>query len=426
MEGDLKFFSELAAGLISTPFYLIDLDQIKSSFVQFECAWKSKFNRFKIAYSYKSNALKAITQQFCLMGSCAEVVSQAELEWALEDGFKASQIFFDGPLKKLEELEFALQQGVNIQLDSLEELNQLLFLFNKTQKSTQISIRLAANYRSSKKSRFGFNLEDAFQAIRRLEQVGHCLSGLHIHLGSNLTEPHLFYHTLSEYADVFKLLLSNKEKRIWLDIGGGFPAKSVNKQMVPIPLEDFAQQVLQFFTENVIDFEQVELITEPGRCLVEDHGYLITSVCNKKKREDHQLLIVDGGIHLIRSLSSWHHPIKVFKQNSSLKLNHPQPYQIFGSNCFESDIFVNQFEIDEDLGIGDLVAVGSAGGYDICSANAWTRPLPAILGILDGKLCMLRASQTNQDVRKWQNDFKELKHQRMACSPSVTPLLEVI
>ncbi len=416
MGDDVKFFSELAISQFDTPFYLIDLDQIRSSFLQFESAWKSKFSHFKVAYSYKSNALKAITQQFRLLGSCAEVVSGTELEWALEDGFEANQIFFDGPLKKLEELDLALQHGVNIQLDSLEELNQLFFLSKKYRKFTKISIRLSIDYRSSKKSRFGFTFEEATQAVQRLNQEGGDLSGLHIHLGSNLTEPHLFYHTLCEYADIFKRLLSQKDKRIWLDIGGGFPARSVNKQIEPVPLEDFIQHVSHFFKENSIDLNQVELITEPGRCLVEDYGYLITSICNKKQREDHHLLVVDAGIHLTRSLSTWHHPIKIFKQNSFSKLNHPCSYQVFGSNCFESDVFVNHFESNEDFGIGDLIVVGSSGGYDICSANAWTRPLPQILGIMDGKLCVLRASQTSQDVRRWQKNFEELKHQGIACS----------
>ena len=411
---DIKFFSQLAASQFSTPFYLIDLDQIKSSFLEFETAWKSKFKHFKIAYSYKSNALKAITQQFRLLGSCAEIVSGTELEWALDDGFESNQIFFDGPLKKLEELDLALKYGVNIQLDSLEELNQLIFLFKERKKTTKISIRLSTDYKQSKKSRFGFTYEEAIKALQRLRLDGLQLSGLHIHLGSNLTYPHLFYRTLLEYLEIIKSLLSQNKERISLDVGGGFPAKSVNKQMEPVPLQKFIQCIENFFIDNSIDFDQINLITEPGRCLVEDFGYLVTSISNKKQREDHHLLIVDAGIHLTRSLATWYHPIKIFKQNASSKLANPHSYHVFGSNCFESDVFINQFESDENLEMGDLMIVGSSGGYDICSANAWTRPLPQILGILNDKLCILRTNQTSQDVRIRQKSFIELEQQTIS------------
>lgn len=406
----LKRFCQSAAKEEGTPFYLIDLDRIKSAFLDFQDTCKNSFKHFRLAYSYKSNALKAITQQFLALGSSAEVVSETELDWAFEDGFKPENIFFDGPLKTKENLLLAIQRQVNIQLDSLEEVKNLIKIFESEKISTKVSLRLAANYRVESKSRFGFTYEEAQQAIHLFKCANIKLSGLHFHLGSNLDEPLLFTQILEEYKDIFYLVLKENQDRIWLDIGGGFPAKSIGKDKQPVPVKSFIMRVADFIRQCEIDFDRIELIAEPGRCLVEDYGYLLTSVSSKKKRGENNLLIVDAGIHLLKSINTWYHPISILTEDNR-KLNEDcLSYSIYGCNCFENDVFSKSFSSLIELDVGDLIVMGSAGGYDIYSANAWTRPSPPILGILEDTICPLRLRQTSKHVRCLQTNLEEISN----------------
>lgn len=401
----IKFLNS-ACNQGSTPFYLIDLDQIINSLNSFIQEWEKKFKHFRVAYSYKSNSLKAITQGFAKQGISAEVVSGCELKWALEDGFKPQDIFFDGPLKTKQELEFAVQNHVNIQVDSLDELKILIAVYDYMNIRPHISLRLSTTYRNTKKSRFGFIKEEVLLAQKLLINHGIDLKGIHIHLGSNLTDSTLGFHELKHYEDLILPIIKATHKPFWIDIGGGYPAKSVSKTGSITPLSAFVNHVEAFFKEHHLFDKNIELITEPGRCLVEDHGYLLTSVHVKKKREDRQLLIVDAGIHLVKSIGSWHHPIILLNEKSSND-NQKLLFDVCGSNCFESDLFIKDLEVNQGVEIGDYIAIGSSGGYDIPSSNAWIRPLPAIYGILNDEIVLIRQPQDPDEVRINQVNLEE-------------------
>lgn len=404
----IKDFIYLAlAAEAYTPFYLLDLDQIKLSLSSFIQEWQKQFRNFRVAYSYKSNSLKAITQTFAKMNISAEIVSGSELQWALEDGFEAENIFFDGPLKTREELELANEHGVNIQIDSLDELNELLSITKSKKLNSKISLRLSAYYRSVTRSRFGLLKEEAIQAYHLLERNRIPLAGIHIHLGSNLTDSSLAAQELNYYKELILFFLNSLNSPIWLDIGGGFPAKSVSKVNQPEPLSSFIKNIESFFHCHQLHAKNIELIAEPGRCLVEDHGYLVTSVHARKQRNERHLLIVDGGIHLVKSVGSWHHPIVALSQFPH-DFQQKFHYDIYGSNCFESDLFIKDYEADCEINKGDFIVIGSAGGYDIPSANAWIRPLPAIYGILNNEIILIRHPQSTYDVRIAQLNLSEL------------------
>lgn len=390
-----------------TPFYLIDLDQISNALNSFSQEWKKKFKHFRVAYSYKSNALKAITQNFAKLGTSAEVVSGCELKWALEDGFNPKDIFFDGPLKTKQELELAVRHRVNIQIDSLEELRHLIVICGYSNHMPNVSLRLSALYRNFKRSRFGLTKEELFLAQKLLKEHQIDLKGIHIHLGSNLTDPTLVYQELKHYEDVIVPFINARNQDFWIDVGGGYPAKSVSKKgSVITPLSAFVDQVEVFFKEHDLFEKNIELITEPGRCLVEDHGYLLTTVHVKKKREDRHLVIVDAGIHLVKSIASWHHPIFVLNENLSVD-ERKMHFDVCGSNCFESDLFIKDLEVSQEIEIGDCIVIGSAGGYDIPSSNAWIRPLPAIYGILNDEMIFIRRSQGDDEIRNNQLNLDE-------------------
>ena len=77
----------------------------------------------------KANPLLSILKFAKEQGTGCECASLGELTQALAAGFDRDKIVFDSPVKTREELRFALQSGVNLNVDNFQELSVLDGLF---------------------------------------------------------------------------------------------------------------------------------------------------------------------------------------------------------------------------------------------------------------------------------------------------------
>ena len=139
----------------TTPFYFIDVDAIAAEASAMKAAFDGAFDDCGIAYSYKTNAAKCITTTLRDIGLHAEVVSGSEIRLALTDGYTPERIFFDGPLKALDELQLAVNLGVRIQLDSAAEAEAIATAASRSDQPARISLRGSVR-RGLGWSRFGF------------------------------------------------------------------------------------------------------------------------------------------------------------------------------------------------------------------------------------------------------------------------------
>jgi diaminopimelate decarboxylase len=392
---------------ISGPFYVVDLDAIREEFISQSTAWRCFFPHFRSAYSYKTNSLQMITAMLREEGASAEVVSGMELEWALADGFPTHSIMFDGPVKMPDELHRALELGVRIQIDSLDELNCVIDLCRQHCWEPILSARLATSYQGRRLSRFGLSPDEYRQAENRAIEAGFTFRGIHFHVGSNVNSPKTYLTALELFRDPIRSLLGNSSGSFWIDIGGGFPSQSIGKSISPTSSRSFAEHMAGLFDKLRLDRDSFEFVIEPGRSLVEDHGYLVTRVVARKKRDGNNILVVDAGLHLARSVGSWYHSVEFLTRRSSGDTT-SRLYHIYGCNCFESDQFAANLPGPVEVGINDLLIVGAVGGYDIPGANVWTRPSPSIFGVLkDGRVVEVRRQQTWPEVRDLQRSWSD-------------------
>lgn len=370
-----------------TPFYLFDLDRIARTAREMRDAWSSQFPSILVAYSYKTNNLAAVTQTLQREGIGAEVVSGDELQLAFEDGHHADNIVFDGPLKSHEELSVAVDSGVRIQIDSMAEVDDLLDISRSSPRTPIISLRLAGLVRKGVYSRFGMDPSEVTEAVTRLEATNIIPSGIHFNTGRHPANAKPYLDHLRVWASTIERLKS-KHAAVDLapfvvDIGGGFPAaSSMASASVPHPFE-FACAVGQELDRQRIPRESIRMILEPGRSLVEDSGYLVASVSASKNRGDRKIAVVDAGTNLVRSLGRWEHSLQFVR-------NGDEPVDVYGSMCFENDVFARELGGPSDLRRGDKLVVSAAGGYDIPSANVWLRPAPVIFGFDGSGISVVR------------------------------------
>jgi diaminopimelate decarboxylase len=176
------------------------------------------------------------------------------------------------------------------------------------------------------------------------------------------------------------------------------------KGINPLNIEDFVTAVSNCFVADLkIEKSSFELVTDPGRTLVEDYGYLISSVAVNKRRADKEMVVMDAGGNLVRSITGWFHPVESL--DYSMEKSTGFPIDVYGANCFETDLLCADWVGPNKLERGSRLIFGSAGGYDIPSANIWTRPLPTIFGKYNNTILVIRENQVPTDMRSLQIDL---------------------
>jgi diaminopimelate decarboxylase len=99
-------------------------------------AWETNLKNMREAFpshwlhalAVKTNPLLSIQKLAVGLGHGAECASIGELVHSLNAGFAAGDIIFDSPCKTVPEIKFALEQGVHLNIDNIEELERIVEL----------------------------------------------------------------------------------------------------------------------------------------------------------------------------------------------------------------------------------------------------------------------------------------------------------
>ena len=375
-------------GIIPTPELILDLGAIELAAKSMKEHVKNIGLNAKLYYSYKTNNTELVCKLMGAEGFGAEVASIDELELAIGDGFSPDMIVFDGPLKPSSELRRALQLPVTIHIDSISEALEIIKLKESgVEVAAKFGIRFTHKYGDSL-SRFGLTSGDVEFLVNNglLDKID--IRGVHVHTGSNLASVEAMKSCLIHNQIFIRSILSKKHS--WLDLGGGFPANTKrppNSATSSSIISDINEVVKELFPSDEFD-----VFLEPGRSLVEDHGYLITKIHHTKIRNDMILGFCDAGLNLISSIRSWVHDIGSFSLTSSCD---EKMDILYGSNCFESDIIAR--DISYSKSEDTYVVIGGCGGYDIPSTNFWLRKPYTLSYLKDGLL--VHSSKSSHKIR---------------------------
>jgi diaminopimelate decarboxylase len=200
--------------------------------------------------------------------------------------------------------------------------------------------------------------------------------GIHFNTGLHPLDAGPYRRVLRNWRTLLQDLRKEAAEPLMVDIGGGFPAASCAPGTQLPHWSTYAAAVAAECRALGLPPEDLHLVIEPGRSLVEDHAVLVTSVAVKKERDRRHVVVVDAGTNLARSISGWHHTVEFLDPGDV-------QYDIYGSMCYESDQFQRRVLGPPVLRAGDRVLIGAVGGYDIPSANIWVRHRPAIYALSD-------------------------------------------
>ena len=123
-----------------TPLYVTDEMRVRDNYQRVHQAFSNEYADFKIFYAAKANTSLAMMKILEQEGSCIDAVSPGEIYTALLAGFEPERILYTGNNVTTEELQFALDAGVRLNLDSVSMLERLAKLPGA--EGTKISFRV--------------------------------------------------------------------------------------------------------------------------------------------------------------------------------------------------------------------------------------------------------------------------------------------
>ena len=375
-----------------------------------------RYPRFRLAWSYKTNYLNSICKIMHREGAGAEVVSEFEYDKAVRLGVPPEKIHFNGPYKPEGALEKALGGGSIVHIDHFDELSLAEKIAERLGIRPKVALRINLMTDGTPAwSRFGFSLESgqARDAVRRL-MVGDRLElgGLHCHLGTFIQDP-LVYKQAAEKLSTFANQVRDDYGITieFVDLGGGIAShNTLQAQYLPgdqatPPFSRYAEAIADgLSTLNYPSRETPTLVLETGRALVDDSGYLITSVhANKRLPDRRRALIVDAGVNVLFTSFWYNHDVVPAQDFSGI----PEPTVIYGPLCMNIDVVRNTL-LFPPMKPGDRLVFKNVGAYNVTQWMQFIMYRPAVVLVSpDGKHGLMRRGEnldsvlSHEEVPEW-------------------------
>ncbi len=217
---------------------------------------------------------------------------------------------------------------------------------------------------------------------------GIVVSGIDMHIGSQITDLEPFDRAFAVLADLLGVLRREGHAIDHIDLGGGL---GIPYHADDDAGRDFGPARYAAMAKRHFGKADVALVLEPGRYLVGNAGVLVTSVVFVKEGENKRFVVVDAAMNdLIRpTLYEAHHEIlPVVEPASDAGLG---PADIVGPVCETGD-YLALARPFPDVASGDLLAVMSAGAYGAVQAGTYNSRLLVPEVLVDGASLRRRAA----------------------------------
>lgn len=351
---------------IQTPFYYYDLELLKTTLKALSLELNS--DSFKVHYAIKANANNKILNVIKNSGLGIDAVSGNEIKKSLNIGFNRKDIVFAGVGKTDSEINYAINNKIScFNCESLEELEIINNISINLNKISNISLRLNPNIDSdthkkittgTDKNKFGIDINDLNNILKKLNSLNNLkLSGIHFHLGSQITNYDVFKDLCSIANRTNKKIFEYGVLLNHINVGGGLSIDYLNPQEKIIP--NF-KKYFNIYKENIKLFKNQKLYFELGRSLVGQCGFLISKVLFTKKSYNRNYIILDAGMSELIRPSLYNSFHKISNITSKEMIN--KTYDVVGPLCESSDVFIKNLKLPMSKR-GDLFCIHSSGAY---------------------------------------------------------------
>ena len=403
-----------------TPIYVINEQMIRKRYRALKKTLDSIYKNNKIHFAMKANSNLSVLKILKSEGAGFDCSSKGEIYTCFQAGISSEDIIYTGNMFTNDDFNFAVENDILINLDSISQLDRLAKIYDKLgkQKDT-ISFRINPEFgaghhvhtiTAGKEIKFGILDNQVIEAYSKAKQYGFKKFGTHIHIGSGILDPHDFEKAIDKYLSIIMNLADTLDIQFeFVDFGGGLGIP-YRPEQEPFDLGKYKEIVLSKFEEIIEkgDMKEPNLKVEPGRYLSAEASIILTQI-NTIKDNGYKLFAgVNAGFNtLIRPAfyNSYHHIIKCNENNKGKLLK----YDIAGPICESGDILGRERELPE-LREEEFLAILDAGAYGYIMSSAYnSRPRPAEILINGGQLSLIREAESFNDLLKSQKIPDHLK-----------------
>lgn len=391
-----------------SPLFVYSERALRRRFRQLHSAFTTRYPHVTFGWSYKTNYLKAICAVMHREGAVAEIVSQMEYEKATALGVPGEQIIFNGPHKPFDVLLHALMNGVTINVDHLDEIEDLERIAVRLGRTVDVGLRLNMDVGIHPQwSRFGFNLESgqALDAAKRIARGGKLrVTGLHCHVGTFILDETAYARQVEKLVrfgyglqDAFGFEME------YLDVGGGFASRSKLKGTylspdVAVPsLDDYAEQICDALANSLRPGHRPRLIVEAGRTLVDDAGYLISTIqATKRLADGTRAYVADAGVNLLFTAFWYKFQVEVDREVSGPN----ETSVVYGPLCMNIDAIDDGVPLPP-LERGHRLIFSPVGAYNNTQWLQFIEYRPNVVMVMEnGDVELIREREDLSDIER--------------------------
>jgi len=387
---------------IGTPFYCYSTATLVRHYRVFRDAFAGLDTM--ICYAMKANSNQSVIRTLVAEGAGCDVVSEGELRRALAAGCPPERIVFAGVGKTAREIAFAIDAGIYcFNAESEPEIARISEIAAARGRTVDIAVRVNPDVDArthhkittgKSENKFGIpwlRAREVYAHGARLPGVR--LSGVDMHIGSQITDLEPFDQAYGLLADLVRDLRADGHEIDHVDAGGGLG--------IPYRLDDPAPPEPTAYAGIVkkrLGNLGCRILFEPGRVFVGNAGILVTEVVYVKRGAAKTFVVVDAAMNdLIRpTLYDAHHDIRPVRKPEP---HHPRIVaDVVGGVCETGDYLALDRRMPE-VKPGDLLAIMTTGAYGAVQASTYnTRPLLPEILVNGADYAVVRPRQTYDDL----------------------------
>ena len=380
-----------------SPVYVYDAHKMEDQYNRLTAAF-SKVNKLKINYAAKALTNISVLKFINKLGAGLDTVSIQEVRLGLHAGFVPEKIIYTPNGVSLEEIEEVAKLGVQINIDNLSILEQ----FGTKHPNTPVCIRINPHIMAGGNtnisvghidSKFGISIHQTPLLLRIVKNTKMTINGIHMHTGSDILDIGVFLYASEILFDVARQF----EGLEFIDFGSGFKVP-YKENDIETNIEELGEKLTERFHKFCKNYgKEVTLAFEPGKFIVSESGYFLTSVNAIKQTTSTVFAQIDTGFnHLIR-------PMLYGSQHAIENISNPNGkqrfYSVVGYIC-ETDTFANNQRINE-ITEGDILAFKNAGAYCFMMASNYnSRFRPAEVLWYNNNANLVRKREVFEDLTK--------------------------
>lgn len=391
------------ASTVGTPFYCYSTATLERHYRVFAEAFTGVPDTL-VCYSVKANSNLGVLATLARAGAGMDVVSEGELRRALAVNVPPEKIVFSGVGKTKEEMAFALDAGIfAFNVESEPELRALSEVAAAKGKSARIAFRVNPDIDAKThhkiatgkaENKFGVPFADALPLYRLASELpGIEASGVHMHIGSQITDLAPFRNAFALLKELVGNLRANGFTIDFVNLGGGLGIHYRHDEPEPPLPSDYAKLV----RETVGDLG-LRLLFEPGRMIAGNAGILVSRVLYVKRGADKIFTIIDAAMNdLMRpTLYEAHH--EILPVIEPMAGTQALVTDVAGPVCETGDYLALARKLPE-LRPGDLIAVMTAGAYGAVLASEYNSRLlvPEVL-VAGDRFAVTRQRPSYEDM----------------------------